>query len=310
MYFFIINPSSSSGCRKHIWKHLQHLLNEKNIAYRAAFTHQNGDAQRLAAQASSKASPDFPVTVVAVGGDGTASEVLNGLVLSKHLTFGYIPTGSGNDLAKGLSLAVDAKEALSRILAPSDIRSIRVGKVKADDGTCRRFFISSGMGFDAAVCQASCGSRLKQFLNLIGAGRLVYLATALRMLIKLKGSPVSLKLDEERFLSFPNIFFCAFMNLSYEGGGFMFCPDADPEDSFLDICLIRNIPKWRIPLLLPTAFSGKHIRYTDYVSIYRCKKAVIQTDTALYVHTDGENLGPCRRLEVSLEPEAVSFICS
>lgn len=81
------------------------MLDSANVPYRAVFTKKNGDAAQFAAKASLKASADFPVTVVAVGGDGTANEVLNGLVLSDHLTFGYIPAGSGNDLAKALGLS-------------------------------------------------------------------------------------------------------------------------------------------------------------------------------------------------------------
>lgn len=66
-------------------------------------------------------------TIVAVGGDGTANEVINGLHDYANIRFGYIPTGSGNDLARGLSLPTDPQEALFAILHPSKVRRIRLG---------------------------------------------------------------------------------------------------------------------------------------------------------------------------------------
>lgn len=308
MYYFIVNPSSSSGHGSHPWKEVKHLLDYKNIPYHAAFTRKDGDASRLAAKASAKASSENPCTVVAVGGDGTANEVLNGLHLSPYLNFGYIPAGSGNDLAKGLGLPLDPALALDHILHPENIRPVRIGRTKTTEGIVRRFLISSGQGFDAAVCHDSHHSGTKNLLNRLGLGKLTYLATALQTLIHLKGTPASLTLDDGPAHFYDSTFFTAFMNMRYEGGGFMFCPDADPCDDYLDVCVVEKMPKLKVLLLLPTAFFGKHVRFSDVIHIYRCKKAVLRAETALHVHTDGEGLGPQKTIEVSLEPQTLSFL--
>lgn len=312
MYYFIVNPSSCSGHRQRLWKELNAQIEKEGIVCRIAFTNKDGDAKNLARAASSKATAKHPVTVIVVGGDGTANEAVNGLILSKHLTFGYIPTGSGNDLARGLQLSCNAKDALTKLLHPSasSIRSIRIGRVSFEDGTSRRFLISCGIGYDAAVCHDVEHSRLKGLFNHFGLGKLIYLTTALRRLARLKGAPAVLTLDDGPAHFFDRIFFSAFMNMPFEGGGFMFCPDADPKDAFLDICLAEEMPIPRVLRILPTAFAGKHTKYKDVVHIYRCKKAVIQTETAMHVHTDGECLNLHKKLTLSLEETPLSFICS
>lgn len=308
MYYFIINPASCSGHRKDLWKTLETILKEENVPYQAAFTTKKGDAERLSAKASAKADEKHPVTIITVGGDGTANEAANGLVLSPHLTFGYIPSGSGNDLARGLALPTKPADALRAILHPSKVQKIRVGKILTDNGTSRRFLISSGGGYDAAVCHGVQKTRLKTMFNSIGLGKLVYFAVALRQLIRMKGIPVTLTLDGEQVFCGP-VFFLAFMNTRFEGGGFMFCPEADPSDNILDICFADEMPKPRVLFLLPQALFGKHVKYKDVVHLHRCHSAVLETTESFHVHTDGECLELHKRLEVSLEEEPLSFIC-
>lgn len=98
--------------------------------------------------------------------DGTVNEVVNGLILSPFLSFGYIPTGSGNDLARGLGLSKEPLEALAFILHPKEKKAVRIGKIvtkdnEEEEGEKRRFIISSGAGFDAAVCHHSIQSKIK-----------------------------------------------------------------------------------------------------------------------------------------------------
>lgn len=85
------------------------------------------------------------------------------------------------------------------------------------------------------------------------------------------------------------ILFSVFMNTRYEGGGFLFCPEAEPCDDFLDICLVRKTSKVNDSMVvLPTAFFGKHVIFKKMVHIERCKKAVLTMEEAVPIHTDGE----------------------
>ena len=100
-----------------IWRKLERQIHKSGIHYEAFQTEAPGDARRMAAELT--ANMQEPATIVAVGGDGTVNEVLNGLAISDLLTVGYIPTGSGNDLARGLHLETDPEK-----VPETDLKSI------------------------------------------------------------------------------------------------------------------------------------------------------------------------------------------
>ena len=247
-----------------------------------------------------------PATIVAVGGDGTVNDVLNGLANFENITFGYIPSGSGNDLARGLHLETDPEKALERILSPTRTESLRIASVSAP-AFSRRFLVSSGLGFDAAVCEGALHSRFKKFLNQLHLGKLTYTGIALKELFLSHCPKAKLILDEATVVEIPAMFFTAAMNLPYEGGGFQFCPKADPKDDRLDLILVEKMPKLKILCLLPTAFFGKHTRFHG-VHIYTFKEATLITERPLFLHTDGEIPGKTMEATWRLLPEKLSMI--
>ena len=114
-------------------------------------------------------------------------------------------------------------------------------------------------------------------------------------------------LDEATVVEVPAMFFTAAMNLPYEGGGFQFCPKADPKDDRLDLILVEKMPKLKILCLLPTAFFGKHTRFHG-VHIYTFKEATLITERPLFLHTDGEIPGKTMEATWRLLPEKLSMI--
>ena len=303
MYYFIINPGSRSGKGVKIWNELEYILQKSHTDYRAYFTEYPGHASLLAGQISKECSP---CTIVAVGGDGTANEVINGLCMNSQIRFGYIPTGSGNDLARGLALSTTPETALKAILDPKEIRLVNIGQNQLENHSYR-FVISTGIGYDAAVCHEAEHSKIKRMLNHLKLGKLTYLGIALKQLILLRPGAVTITLDEHSPITFDRIFFVAVMNLQYEGGGFMFCPKADVSDDYLDVCLVEKISKLKILCLLPTAFWGRHIKYKG-IHILRCKKLSICSDYALPVHTDGEPRNLHTSMNISLLENKLPFI--
>ena len=151
----------------------------------------------------------------------------------------------------------------------------------------KRFNVSCGIGFDAAVCEEALHSKMKEFLNRFKMGKLVYLCIALKQLIKAKRVSCDLYLDENEPIHVKGLLFVACMNHKYEGGGFMFGPDADYQDGFLDLCVVGNIPKPLILLALPTAMKGKHFGF-PCIEKYRAREVRIKISESLWVHTDGE----------------------
>ena len=137
------------------------------------------------------------IHLVVLGGDGTANEVVQGIVNFSKTRFSYIPTGSSNDLARDTGISRDPVEALERILAsageqPMDVGFLHYNTAYSSDGgqplekpaEDRRFLVSSGIGFDAGVCQEAMHSKIKDFLNKAGMGKLTYLGIALKQLIR------------------------------------------------------------------------------------------------------------------------------
>ena len=114
MYYFIVNPHSSNGRGERIWKKLEKLLKDWKVEYQCFITEKPGDAKKIARFLTEGVKE--PRTITAVGGDGTVNEILDGLLFCGPVTFGYIPTGSGNDLARSLRFPQDPKKCLKKIL--------------------------------------------------------------------------------------------------------------------------------------------------------------------------------------------------
>ena len=97
MYYFIVNPASRSGNGKYVWQKAEKILDQENTEYRVYFTSYQGHATKLARDITARGER---LTLIAVGGDGTVNEVLNGIRDFSRVIFGYIPTGSSNDFAR------------------------------------------------------------------------------------------------------------------------------------------------------------------------------------------------------------------
>ncbi len=303
MYYFIVNPSSGCGRGRKVWKLVKKELERQRVPFRSCLLRSPGEAG-IVAGALSKLSA--PCTAVILGGDGTINEFLNGLTCWEHLTLGCIPTGSGNDFVRGLSLEREPKKALEAILHPRSVAKLKLGAVRAGDRS-HIFAVSSGIGFDADVCNGVGSSRLKNLLNWFHAGKLVYLATALRLLVTMKVCPLTLTLDNGEERSFDRVFFAASMNMRYEGGGFQFAPMASPQAENFQLCLADSLTRGRVLSILPLAFSGGHVGKRG-IHILPFQKARLQAAAPLCVHTDGEIFGFFDSITIEALPQRLSVI--
>ena len=150
---------------------------------------------------------------------------------------------------------------------------------------------------------------MKQILNKLGLGKLTYVAVALQSLLTQDVKPLTLTLDDGRTAHFKKAYFIVAMNQKYEGGGFKFCPKADPSDDLLDIMVVSDISKFKALCLLPTAYKGWHVRAKG-ISTYQCKYADVQSEISLPVHTDGEAIFYQKEARLGLEPQKIRLILS
>lgn len=308
MYYFIVNPASRSGRGARLWQDtIEPALKEKHIKYEALFSEKQGDLTRLAKQIIQKAAKaqTDPVRLVVLGGDGTVNETLQGIAEEDNVTLSYIPTGSSNDLARDLRFPKDPLKVLEHLLEQPQTRSMDAGLLTTPSGE-RLFSVSCGIGFDAAVCQESMRSRLKDKLNRLGLGKLTYLGIALKQLFAAKTVSCDIFLEGREPVHIKKILFIAVMNHRYEGGGFRFCPDAVSDDGLLDLCVVRNLPKLLILFALPTAFWGKHYIFPG-IDSYRTSSVQIRTSAPLWVHADGEVWERSDSISVSCRPGRIRF---
>ncbi len=318
MYHIIVNPMSRSGRGKKIWKKVQDLLVAKQIPYQVYFTQFHGHATKIANELSASVeSTKETLHLIVLGGDGTVNEVIQDIHLGDNIIMSYIPTGSSNDLARDLGISSDPAIALEHLLEhPTEIHMdlgevhcenslVREGNVTIPD---RRFIVSCGFGYDAAICQEALSSRIKDFFNKCGLGKLTYLGIALKQLIGARYITGELMLeDKEEPIKLDKFLFLAGMNHRYEGGGFMFAPKANDHDGILDLCSVSKISKSKILTVLPSAFKGQHFN-NDGVDAYSTKQYTIRTSEPLWVHTDGEVETKADFISVKCNQEVIRFI--
>ena len=147
MYTFIVNPHARSGLGQKVWDDLEVILRRQGISYEVYYTKYQKHATAITAQIT---SDGYEHTIVALGGDGTVNEVVNGIRDFDKTILGYIPIGSSNDFARGLELPTNPVEALENILKCPKLHPMNVGEISFR-GKRRRFAVSAGIGFDADI---------------------------------------------------------------------------------------------------------------------------------------------------------------
>ncbi|MBR2950260.1 MAG: YegS/Rv2252/BmrU family lipid kinase [Lachnospiraceae bacterium] len=310
MYFFIVNPASHSGMGMQLWKQAEAVLQEKKVPYQVFFSEKSGDITLLAKRLTSGLKDGEERSLVVLGGDGTVNEAVNGIADFEKVRFSYIPTGSSNDLARDMGISRDAKEAVEHILQADRMCTMDIGCVRWEElGVCcrRRFVVSCGMGYDAAICVEVAQSKLKAVLNRIGLGKLVYVGIGLKQMLSVGYTRARITLDNEKPIELNRILFVSTMSHRYEGGGFMFCPQAKCDDGILDLCVAGDIPKWKFPVIIPFALFGKHCLFKG-ITLEYAKNVSIESTQPLWVHTDGEVCCQTRQIKITQEGQKLRFI--
>ena len=228
------------------------------------------------------------VKIIVLGGDGTFNEVINGARDYEKLVLGYIPTGSGNDLARGLNLPASPMDNLDRILNSTEYDYMDMGCISWDGGESKKFFaVSAGVGVDADVCRLVLTSTLKKSLNKIGLGKLTYAILTVKSLFTLPAMNAHIVADGVDYGIMDKVTFIALMNHKCEGGGVPMSPNADAHDGKISMCCIHGIGKWKCLSLFPSLLAAKHMGFDAYLGV-DFKEADIVLKTPNVWHTDGE----------------------
>ena len=307
MYYFIVNATSRTGKAKKFWVDVERELKRRKISYEAYVTKYEGHAKELADKLCTKAleykekhGQDAKVSIVVLGGDGTANEVINGMHHFAEVNFGYIATGSGNDLGRGLGISKNSLEALNRVLESEEIYKMDLGCLTYGGDIKRYFAISSGIGMDADVCRLSLTSGLKKILNSIGMGSLTYVLLTIKALFTMPTTDVIATFDDNAPKKIKKMIFVAGMNHPWEGGGVPMAPKADAGDGKLSVCCIYGLNRLQAFCKLPLLVMGKQ-EGVKGVEIIDCEKYELKLKKPMVLHADGEYLGTDTKIGYSCE---------
>lgn len=273
MHYFVVNPLSGAGKGARYGEEIKKLLEEKALPFVMRLTEYAGHATLLTKELC--ALPDC-TALVAVGGDGTFGEVLNGMDLK--IPLGLIPSGTGNDFGRTIGLRNECGAALEDVLhgqaAPADFidvngfRSLNV----------------SGTGFDVDLSRVAF--KLRKFIK----GSVTYYISLLYTLLVFPFRPARIIVDGEKELHTPIMLVAAANGRKY-GGGLPIAPQAEIDDGLMDLVIIKKVPRYKIPYLLLQFLKGKLLELTRYVEFYRCKtmECILEKED-IELNIDGELL--------------------
>lgn len=295
---FIINPIAGQGAGELACPEIERLVRENLIDCEIVCTKHAGDAIDLARKAAINGFD----TVVAVGGDGTSNEVLNGLMQARNQGFsnskmGIIGIGRGNDFAYAFGIPPGLHNGFQAV-QQGNHRFMDVGQIIGGDYPQGRYFGNGvGIGFDAVVgFEAMKLTHLHGFLN--------YIVAALRTIFLFFNAPlVQIEIDE-KVITQPSLMI-SIMNGRRMGGGFMMAPKARTDDGLLDICMVGQLSRIGILTMIPRFMKGTQATQPKVKTGIASKIHVVALKGVLPVHADGETIctaGSELRVEIIKQP--------
>ncbi len=277
----LLNPVSASGRGARERPRIERALRDANVPFQLEVAAFPGHAKELVHKAAVAGVRRF----IAIGGDGTLHEVVNGIFSAGlppgSATVGLIPLGRGNDWAR-MSRIPRAVESAADLIGRARAVLHDVGIVELDapgPGAVRYFINVAGVGFDAHVVERTRAVRL---------GRLTYLAGLLRGFLTFRAPSISLVTGEVRR---EGPMFLAFAALGrYCGAGMLVAPDASPSDGLFDVVTVDALTKLELLVNLRRLFDGTLTRHPK-VQLVRSASLRVDATPPAQVEADGELLG-------------------
>jgi len=291
--FAVFNPQSGKGRGAKLVAPVLAALAAEGLAVEHASTESAGDEARIAGDAVARGFR----RIVAVGGDGTWSNVADALIKAgaRDVALGLIPGGTGCDLAKSLGIPARDVRGCARIVRDGRTRTIDAGRVEQ-----RHFLNVVGFGFDIAVIEDSWKVR---YLG----GDFLYAYCALRQLGAFPGFAVEIAAEGAAPVR-EDLMMLVIANARVFGGGFRIAPRADLSDGRLDAMAFRNMGLARRLALMARLLKGTHEGLPEVgASRARCYRLRFEAPPAY--ETDGEwNRARSAELVVETVPEALRVL--
>lgn len=296
----ILNPMADMGNAWRVARDLRSIT-EQYGGVDWSGTVYPGHAIELAKQAGEQGYD----MVIAMGGDGTVHEVINGIMQipeDKRPVLGVVPIGSGNDFGHAIGASRIPTEALVHAL-DGEASMVDLGLMTDEHGRKEYFDNTLGIGFGAVVTIRSHKLPLLR-------GFIMYLTSVIQTII-LDHNPMSMQIETDDQRWEQSVIYLVLCNGPREGGGFLIAPEAKIDDGILHYAMITNVSRPMMLRIVPEVMKGTHGRFKQ-VRMGTCKKFTLSADRPLYIHADGEIFtGPgtdLRKVSFEILPKALKVV--
>ena len=244
--------------------------------------------------------------VIALGGDGTVHEVMNGLMQvpeNKRPMMGIVPIGSGNDFAYSMGIVEKPPQALANALKGENIHAVDIGLVTDEHGRTEYFDNTLGIGFDAVVT-------IRSHKLPIVKGFLMYLTAVIQTII-LNHNAAKMQIETDTKKWEQEVIMLTLCNGPREGGGFMLSPNSKNNDGKMEFLTVTKLSRATMFRLVPEFLKGTHMRFKQ-IRMGEFKTFKLTSDLPLYIHADGEiytSFGSnLRKASVEILPQALKVV--
>lgn len=289
----IVNPNAGKKQGISAAQKAAGRFTEQGIDFEIMVSKIPGDSVNLAAALDIS---DFD-GILAVGGDGTLFEVINGLFKNKEelrIPIGQIPVGTGNSFIRDLDITTQ-EDALNKILS-GQIREVDLGEFSYSGG--KYYFVNLlGTGFVSNVAY-----RARKYKKL---GSLSYIFGVLEEVAVLKAAKIELNIDGKIIKR--EAIFTEICNSRYTGGDMMMAPNAEIDDGFLDVIILNKVSRRKLLSLFPLLFKGEHIN-DNAVEVFKGRNILLKSDQVLALTPDGETFGETP-IDIKIHPKKIKMFC-
>jgi YegS/Rv2252/BmrU family lipid kinase len=277
---FLVNPASANGATGKRWPELARRASELGLNGETLFSEHPGHLIELARGAVDGGAE----LVVAVGGDGTLNEVVNGIV-GRDVDLATIPLGTGMDFGRTYGSPTRFDDAV-RVAAQGATRTIDAGRVSFRTWSgepAERFFANVGsVGMSGAVAQRANG------MSKALGGKATFFYALTRVFFEWQNTEVDVRFEGgERHGRMHDV---VVANGVWHGGGMMLAPDAEPDDGQFDIVLIGDVGKVDFLTTAPKIYKGKHVHHPK-VEVVRSARVEVDAPVPLPIEVEGEQVG-------------------
>lgn len=286
-WFAVVNPNSANGKTQHKWPMFYQKMIQAGIDVDYFFSSSQGNGVELTRQAIRRGYRK----IIAVGGDGTVNEVVNGLfhddrIITEGIELAVFGQGTGSDFIRTCKSRKNIDSLIGSLKGYSLCKS-DVGKVTfltaGGKKESRYFLNAANLGIGAEVV-----NRVNNRTKALGS-KLTYFTGTVATILNYHNIPVSFQLENNKTVEgrFCGLVIC---NGQYIGGGMHIAPQAEIDDGMFDLIAMKDISKLKLFSCFPLIYRGKHIALPE-IDVYRCQTITLLTPDSAILETDGEIIG-------------------